>query len=253
GVRLGNTLPFGPRWFLGVYFVVVMASPVTIALHRRYGLVVPATMALGVIVADVLGLAGGVRGIRDANILLVWSLAHQLGYFYADGSLVRLGRRGHAAMAMVGLVALITLTNIGVYPRSMLGTDAGFFHLKLIERNSNMNPPTVCVLALTLWLVGLAMLARPWISRRLERPRPWKATIAANSMIMSLFLWHMTAYAAAVLLLYPLGLGHEGDSTATWWLERPIWELIPALFLTGIVLVVGRFERPRPRAGAVGT
>ena len=94
GVRLGNTLPFGPLWFLGVYFVVVMASPVTIALHRRYGLVVPATMALGVIVADVLGLAGGVRGIRDANILLVWSLAHQLGYFYADGSLVRLGRKG---------------------------------------------------------------------------------------------------------------------------------------------------------------
>ena len=116
----------------------------------------------------------------------------------------------------------------------MLGTDAGFFHLRLIERNSNMNPPTVCVLALTLWLVGLAMLARPWISRRLERPRPWKATIAANSMIMSLFLWHMTAYAAAVLLLYPLGLGHEGDSTATWWLERPIWELIPALFLTDV-------------------
>ena len=66
-----------------------------------------------------------------------------------------------------------------------------------------------------------------------------------NSVIMTLFLWHMTAYAAAILILHPLGLGTQVDSTARWWMERPVWELVPGVILLGMVLAVGRFERPR--------
>ena len=127
----------------------------------------------------------------------------------------------------------------------MLGTDATFFHLKPIEQTSNMNPPTVCIVALTVWLIGLAMVLRPVVSRWLARRGPWKATIVANSVIMTLFLWHMTAYAAAILLIHALGLGTEVDSTARWRMERPVWELVPGVILLGIVLVVGRFERLR--------
>jgi len=99
--------------------------------------------------------------------------------------------------------------------------------------------------ALTFWLIGLAMLLRPRVSHWLERRGPWKATIVANSVIMTLFLWHMTAYAAAILFLHPLGLGTQVDSTARWWMERPVWEFVPGIILAGIVLVAGRFERPR--------
>jgi hypothetical protein len=225
--------------------VVVLLSPVTMALHRRFGLWVPVALALGVVVADVVGLNSGLEGVRNVNILLAWSLAHQLGYFYADGSLSSLPRRAHLAMAALGLAALIVLTNIGVYPRSMLGTDATFFHLKPIEQTSNMNPPTVCIVALTLWLIGLAMVVRPNVSRWLQSRGPWKATIVANSVIMTLYLWHMTAYAGAILLLRPLGLGRATDSTRQWWIERPVWELVPGVLLVGIVLAVGRFERLR--------
>ncbi|TMK97329.1 MAG: acyltransferase [Actinobacteria bacterium] len=245
GVHFGNTLPFGPMWFLGVYLVVVLLSPITIALHRRFGVWVPLALAGGVVCADVVGLDGGLEGVRNVNVLLAWSLAHQLGYFYADGSLTSLPRRAHVAMAGLGLAALIVLTNVGVYPRSMLGTDATFFHLKPIEQTSNMNPPTVCIVALTLWLIGLAMVLRPSASRWLERLGPWKATIVTNSVIMTLFLWHMTAYAGAILILHPLGLGTATDSTARWWMERPVWEFVPGVILLGIVLVVGRFERAR--------
>ena len=174
GVHLGNTLPFGPMWFLGVYLVVVLLSPITLALHRRLGVWVPLALASGVVAADVVGLDGGLEGVRNGNVLLAWSLAHQLGYFYADGSLTSLPGRAHLAMAGLGLAALIVLTNVGVYPRSMLGTDATFFHLKPIEQTSNMNPPTVCIVALTLWLIGLAMVLRPSASRWLERLGPWK-------------------------------------------------------------------------------
>jgi hypothetical protein len=65
-----------------------------------------------------------------------------------------------------------------------------------------------------------------------------------NAIIMTLFLWHMTAYLIAILALWPVGLGHEQDSTARWWLERPIWIVVPGLILAVIVAVFGRFERP---------
>ena len=75
-------------------------------------------------------------------------------------------------------------------------------------------------------------------------------TIAVNGVIMTLFLWHMTAILLAILLLWPLGFGHQQDSTARWWWERFVWLGVPAVILFGLVAVFGRFERPRPRAGA---
>jgi hypothetical protein len=66
-------------------------------------------------------------------------------------------------------------------------------------------------------------------------------------VIMTLFLWHMTAYLLAILLLWPLGLGQQQDSTPAWWLERFVWLGVPALILAGLVAIFGRFERPRPR------
>jgi hypothetical protein len=240
----GTFLPFGPLWFLFVYLAVIAATPAVLRLHRRYRAAVPITLVAGVALVDVLRFGAGVPGIGWANLALVWLFAHQLGFFYGDGSLVRAGRRVHLAMAGIGVAGLVALTNIGVYPRSMIGTD--------VERISNMNPPTACLVALTLWLVGLAMLVREPLSRWLMRPRPWMAVIAANGLIMTIFLWHLTAYVLAIIALRPLGLGRETDTTATWWLERPIWLLVPALILGVFVAVFGRFERPArsPRPGS---
>ena len=72
-----------------------------------------------------------------------------------------------------------------------------------------------------------------------------------NGVIMTLFLWHMTAYLLAILLLWPLGLGREHDSTPAWWLQRIIWLVVPGAILVGLVAIFGRFERPRSRDGAV--
>jgi hypothetical protein len=64
---------------------------------------------------------------------------------------------------------------------------------------------------------------------------------------MTLFLWHMTAFLCAILVLWPLGLAREHDSTAAWWLQRPVIISISAAFLVGLIAIFGRFERPRPR------
>lgn len=249
------TLPFGPLWFLGVYLVVVCIAPGTIWLHRRFRWWVPAVMAGGAIAVDVIGFGAGLHGVRYLNVAFVLLLPHQLGHFYADGTFGRLPRRVFWAMVAIGIGGLILLTNpwafepfgsvrfdwfpgVGYYPKSLLGTD--------VEQVSNAYPPTACFLLADIWSIGAAMLLRPWMSRWLERPAPWRATILLNSVIMTLFLWHMTAYFVVLLVLWPIGAGHQQDSTLAWWLLRPVFIGLSALVLAGIVALVGRFERPLP-------
>ena len=235
-------LPFGPLWFLFVYLGVIALTPLTLRLHARFGVGALAGLVTVAVLGDVLRFNEIAPGFGWLNLGAVWLFAHQLGYFYADGSLLRAGPRAHGLIAAFGLAGLVVLTNIGVYPRSMVGTD--------VETVSNMNPPTLCIVALTLWQVGAALLLRDRVSRWLEKTRPWTAVIAANSMIMTVFLWHMTAYLISILLLHPVGLGHPTDSTASWWLQRPLWIAAPALLLAAFVAVFGRFERPRSPARA---
>ena len=115
---------------------------------------------------------------------------------------------------------------------------------RLLVRKDSLAFP----LAVPFWLIGAVMLLGPALSRWLERPGPWKVTIYLNSIIMTLFLWHMTAYFVVLLVLWPIGVGHQQDSTAAWWLLRPVFIGLSALVLAGIVALVGRFERPRPRS-----
>jgi fucose 4-O-acetylase-like acetyltransferase len=247
GVRPpGATVPFGPLWFLAVYFVVVMVSPVTLWLHRRFDLAVPVALMVGAVAVDSLRFGANLEWLGQANVWLVFLLPHQLGYFYAEGRLARLPKLFFVGMALVGIATMMALTNlyrvfpgISVYPRSLLGTDVGTI--------TNTNPPTAMMLAMAIWSIGAAMLARPLLARWLERVRVWKAVVFTNTIVMTLFLWHMTAYLIAVLLLWPLGLGQQGDTTASWWIERPVWEIVPAVFLVGLVAAFGRFERPRLR------
>ncbi len=253
------TLPFGPLWFLAVYLVVVAIAPATVWLHRRFGLWVLAFMVAVTVVDDVLGFGFGIAGFRYLNIATVLLLPHQLGHFYADGSMLRWPRKVFGAMVGVGLGGLVLLTNpwvfeafgdarfdwfptIGHYPKSLLGTD--------VEPISNAYPPTVCFMLAAIWAVGAVMLLRPALARWLEKPGPWKTTIFVNSVIMTMFLWHMTAFLLAILVLWPLGFGDYADATLGWWLERVLWIGVPGSFLAGIVAVFGRFERPRSGRGA---
>ncbi len=252
------TLPFGPLWFLAMYMIVVSISPLTIRLHRRFGWWVPAACVIGAFAVDIVGFGFGVHAVRYVNVAFVLLLPHQLGHFYADGSFARLPRRVFWAMVAAGLGMLVLLTNpylfraiggaarfdwfpeIGYYPRSLLGTD--------VESISNAYPPTICYLAVGIWTIGAVMLLRPRLSRWLQKRRPWKVTILANSIVMSLFLWHMTAFLLAVLALWPLGFGRETSGTTAWWVERIAWIGVPAVILAALVAVFSRFERPRRAA-----
>ena len=72
-------------------------------------------------------------------LVVVWTLAQQAGFFYADGTLTRLSRRALAGLGAAGLAGLIVLTGPGGYPPSMVG---------LPGDASNMSPPTLCITAM---------------------------------------------------------------------------------------------------------
>ena len=251
GLFRGTFLPFGPLWFLIVYMALVAMTPVTLSAHRRWGLGAVGVLVAAVVVAEVLRFGFGVGWVGWLNLATVWLAVHQVGYFYADGSLLRAGRRLWWAMVSAGLAALVVLTNLEVvtselwYPRSMVGVD--------IEPVSNMSPPSIAIVALACWQIGAAMLLRTAVNGWLERPRVWAGVVYVNSIIMTLFLWHLTALVVAIVLLYPLGFGHPVDATVRWWTERALWLAAPAVILVALVWIFGRFERPalQPSPSAV--
>ena len=224
-----------PFWFLGLYLFVVALAPLMIRLHRSWGWWVPAVMVVGVVAVDIIYHGFGITQVGVLNYALVWLLAHQLGFFYADGSLLRLSRRALVGATVLGLAGLVVLTTVGSYPVSMVGVPG--------DERWNTSPPSLALVMLTVWLVGLALLARPCVLRR----KRGRLVREANRVVLTVFLWHVSAVALTAMVLYPLGFPEPGTGTAAWWALRPVWMvlLVPSLVL--LVIVFRRFEfHPQP-------
>src|SRR5690606_31852127 len=75
-------LVVSPLWFLAVYLMLVALLPVALWLHHRFGMLTLVWLAGAVMLVDVLRFRHGVPGIGWLNMVLVWGLAHQAGFFY---------------------------------------------------------------------------------------------------------------------------------------------------------------------------
>ncbi|MFJ2030497.1 acyltransferase [Streptosporangium sp. NPDC087985] len=233
-----------PLWFLVAYIAVMVLTPPMYALHRRAGLAVPIVLTALVGGGDLARLVPAVPYVGQANFLLGWLAVHQLGFAWQDGRLP--SRRSVALpMAAAGSVALVLLTVVGPYPVSMVGFGG--------EKVQNTSPPTLALLALAVTQAGVALWMRDRGDRWLRRLGPWTVVVAVNSVIMTLFLWHMTAVVIGVLALYGTAvMPNATPGSALWVLLRVPWLACLALILALLVAVFGRFEqRTRPRAGSV--
>ncbi len=229
-----------PLWFVGIYLAVVAFSPWMLAAHRRWGAWVLVVLTALTVADDVARLALGAPDVVGyLNFAFVWLAVHQCGFFYADGVPQRGGRRFAAVLAATGLTATIALVALGPYPRSMVSLPG--------ETVSNMTPPSLALLTFSAWLLGLALLLREWATRLLQRPAVWTATVAANGVAMTAFLWHLTVIVGVTGALVLLGAPFFPTiGTLGWWLLRvPLLALV-GLVLAGVVAVFRRFERPRP-------
>lgn len=237
-VRLGAWLIAIPVWFLAVYLVVVALAPVMLAAHRRWGLAVPAALAVLAALGDVARFATGEALAAAANFVVVWLIAHQLGIAWREGALTG-GRRPAWLLFGGGLTALLVATTVGPYPVSMVAYPGAPLQ--------NTSPPTLALLALIITHTGLALLLAAPVRRWLRRRRVWTVVVALNAAIMTIFLWHMVPVVVAALALYPTGIMPDPEiGAASWFALRPVWLAVCGLLLAGLVAIFVRAERPPP-------
>jgi len=224
-------------WFIGIYLIAAAFAPALLKAHDRFGIWALAALIAAAAAVDIIRVTGINDGVKWLNFAFVWLAIHQLGFFYADGLHTKIGsRRLGVGMLTAGVAALVLLVTFGPYGISMVSFTG--------EKVSNLTPPTVALLAFGIAQVGVALLLREWASKRLERPRLWKAVVIAGSMAMTAFLWHFTALVAVNGLWWWLGpaTSPEGGSAAWWWSK--LYLLVPYLVLVALlVLVFRRFER----------
>lgn len=239
-INRGLILMVSPLWFLGLYVILVLLTPMAIGLHNKGGEIVPVVMAGCAALVDILRFRYHIRGIELVNMFLIWGMAHQLGFFWSR--LIAAPRRFAWCLTLGGFFALLGLTNMGLYPKSMVGVPG--------EAISNMAPPTLCIVALTLFQVGVVLLLRERITDWLDRPRTQRLMGWAASRAMTVYLWHCPGFALAYALLTVVGLEIPQSTNLAWWLQRPLWAIAPAICTIPLVLAFSRFEkRGRPATG----
>jgi peptidoglycan/LPS O-acetylase OafA/YrhL len=229
-----SAIVFNPLWFVVAYLVVVMLVPMTAAAHRRHPIIVLAGLAVAVVVVDVIRFAADVEAVGWVNFVLAWALAHQLGYLWHDGCFGEGWSRRATAAAAIGLAGLASLTSLEVYPRSLVASEETDI--------SHLSPPTVIIPVAALLQLGVILMCRPALERFLRRRRPWMAVVGVNAVIMTIFLWHMTALLIAIRVFEAAGGTLGDEATISWWLTRPLWVIGPAVVLVPLVAVFATFE-----------
>ncbi len=230
-------------WFLAVYVLVVSLTPVAVAAHRRWGLMVPVGLAAGVVAVDAASLAGHIPYVGGLNYLLCWGLLYQLGIAWHAGLLA--GRRP-LLLAAGSAVALALLIRLGPYPVSMIGVPG-----QAIE---NTTPPTVAMLAYGCTQAGLAVAIAPALNRALRSGLVQRVLSTGNANVMALYLWHMVPVVIVAIVAYPAGLiPQPAEGSAAWWLVRLEWIVILSL-VTAAEMVLLSWQRrvfaaPLPMVG----
>lgn len=230
-----------PLWFLTAYLLVMIMTPLTLALWDRFGWgsVVGGLALAGA--GDAVSLRLDSLELSVVSALVVWLTVHQIGYAWRDGRLARTAVR--LLMAGGGLFVLWLLIYPGPYQVSMVGVDAPGI--------SNARPARVTLAVLGVAYAGVLSLLAPLLDRACRHAAVWTAVVGINARIMTIYIWHLTAAGLVVLAapyVSPPGL-EEIPGSVEWWWTRPQWILWLALPTTALVLVFGRFERHDARPG----
>ncbi|MEO1244948.1 MAG: acyltransferase [Pseudomonadota bacterium] len=233
-----------PTWFLAIYIMVAILAPLAWRFWQRAGYASFFAFAAMAVATDVLFFAFDLRYLGWSNYFWVWLAVHQLGFAWRENRLP--SAPGLLAIAVAGFALLWLLIFKGPYPLAMVGSpDEGL---------SNTLPPKLTLLALGLLQFGVLMALEAPMRRALESLRLWTFTVLINSMIMTIYLWHITVMIVLGGLLYlagGFGFGLE-PGTGGWWLSRPLWIFILWALLLPLALVLSPLERRgRPKDAPV--
>ena len=222
-----------PLWFLTVYLVLVVLTPVMHRLHERFGVWVIVVLVVLVGLGDTARFAG-ISTLAAGNYLFGWLAIHQAGFFWQDGRL-RFNRRTSLALLAGSLAVVVLLTVPGPYPVTMIDVEG--------QQTKNVAPPSLALLALTAAHLCVVFLLRDRAERWLRRRRPWQFVVFVNGVALTTFLWHMSA----VLVVFgPLWAAHALPRPPVgswdWWAWRVPWLLLLTVALAVLVVVFGSVE-----------
>ncbi len=243
-LQLASRAALIPTWFLAIYVMVVVLAPLTYKAWQRWGFLSFWAFALVGVLVDVVFFTTDLQWLGRSNYFWIWLAVHQLGYAWRDGrmgSTLRL-----LAYCALGFAALWLLIFEGPYPFAMVGSPD--------EALSNTKPPKITLLALAIAQFGLLLSIEGPMRRLLNGDKLWTATVLINSMIMTLYLWHITVMVILVSLAFlsgGFGLGIE-PASSEWWLTRPVWIVVLYLILIPVTLALSSFERRSLPEGARG-
>jgi fucose 4-O-acetylase-like acetyltransferase len=223
-----------PLWFIAAYAISQAFLPVLARLHATAPKRTVLVLLVAVILVDALrystaeALGVGSFWLGLLNLLFVWPLIQQFGFWYADGFFDRPWWQ-LVLICAFGFGMLWPLTTYGPYSVDML---------------VNQNPPT-----LPLVFIGLAQAAFLRLLKRplsaLMRTRAAQGVVfVAGTRLITIYLWHvpMIVLVAGLALLIPGASPRPGS--AEWWWSRPIEFVILLVLLYALSFLVGRFEQP---------
>lgn len=239
-VSMAAQLALIPVWFLAVYIMVTALVPLSYALWQKIKIASVALLIAGAVIIDILTLVFSVPHVNFLNFAFIWLAVHQLGYAWNEGYFKNPMRA--FLMGLGGLVVLIILVVYGPYPVAMIGVPGNDF--------SNSMPPTIALLALAIIQTGFALALEPLARRALNNIRFWTSVVLINGMIMTVYLWHLTAFVLVMVvswLLGGIGLDLIPGSSA-WWLARPLWFAIYIAVSLPLIMIFAKFEQGGPKA-----
>jgi len=227
-----------PLWFLCAYLICQLLAPALLDSHERAPRSTILVLLAAVVIVDIAQFTvpgvpvddAGMSYLGYLNLLFVWPLVTVIGYWYADGWFARRAWWQLLTVAVLCWASLVPMTTFGPYSSNML---------------TNLNPPTLPLVALGLGQAAVLQLLKPPLTA-LMRTRAARAVVfVIGSRLMTVYLWHLPVVVAiaGIGLLIP---GTPAPGSGTWWALRPVLYLVVLGLVLALSLPLGRFERPLP-------
>jgi hypothetical protein len=228
-----------PLWFLAVYLTLIGIAPISYALWKRWGMATVAILVACAIAVDIARFHFGIGWIAWLNLLFVWSAVHQLGYWWYTRKMANtnLPRKSAIALSFVSLSLLIGVTWSGLYPVSMLDIPG--------SNLDNATPATAAILLLALVQIGIILATAPRVEKLAYGPRLWRLIVGASGLMMTIYVWHLTALS---LVVAGATFAFDGvfltikPGTALWWSTRGIFFTLLIAVTAALHVPFARFE-----------
>ncbi|WP_150954274.1 acyltransferase family protein [Microbacterium testaceum] len=216
-----------PLWFLAAYLLCQAVVPLTFRWHEQAPRGTLLVLLIAVVAVDALRFGTGVGELGYLNLLFVWPLIQQLGFWYRDGWFDR-----RSPLSLIGIAAgcyLVVGAVVvwGPYSNNML---------------ANLNPPTLPLVLFGLAQACLLRLAKPVLAALMRTRIAQAVVFVIGSRLMTVYLWHLPVIliVSGIALLIPGAAPTPASSE--WWATRPLVFLATAVVLWLLSLVLVRFE-----------